>query len=118
MPDGEARRPVALDVAPGVDQVSDDDVARRLGRVEIDGDRPVEEDPALGLHGGPELEREAVEDGVTPRQAADRCGDERVEPGADVSVGRVPGEVDLDRSRERARAAHQGVRRAGSASPY
>ena len=118
VPDREARRPSPGVIPPGVAQVGDDDVAGRTMVRQVDLDRRAEQDPALGVRGRAEVERQAVEDHPTGRQPLERGCVRGLEAAGYLRLRGVPAEVDIDAPRQRAGAPHPGPRRPAGATMY
>ena len=118
VPDGQPGRPCPRVVAPRIAQVDDDDMTRRCRGRKLDRGRPIHEDPAAGSGPRPEVEREAVEDALPGRQAAERRSVFGMEASRDVGLGRVPRRVEIDGPREGAGERHPGRFRSADGASY
>ena len=118
VPDRQPGRPRPRVIAPRIAEVCHDDVTRRPGGRKLDRRRPIQEDPATGVHVRPEVEREALEHLASGRQAAERASVFGMEPGRDLGLARVPGGVQIDRLGEWAGGRHRARFRSADDAPY
>ncbi len=114
--DGQAGRPVAVIVTPGVAQVGDDEVAGRPA-AEVERDRPFDEDPASLTSARTEIERDAMEDLPAGRKTPERRSIRGMEPRAELVLGDVPGRLEVD-GRGQPGDAHRGPLRPCRRSRY
>ncbi len=97
---GRPGQSLAGGIAPAVREVSHDEMARAAVPPEVDRQLVIHQDPAPPGRPGPELERQAAEDGPPVREPAQRTLIQGMEASGDLAVGGVPRRGQVDRVRQ------------------